>query len=518
MTNPRGAAQSLLIYGLVLPLALLVGYLLATPGDLSSAGTIGLFLLVLCAPLFLKWHHPLLVLSWNMGTSLFFLPGSPALWMIMAFVSLMICVAQRALDKEMRFISAPSLAWPIVCLGIVVLVTAEVTGGFGMRVFGGSMFGGRRYVLMLAAMAGYFAMTGVRIPVPKANLFVAMFFLGSLTNAVASLIPYGPKEFYFLALIFPVNITDAAVAIESFNSPVGAPTITRFFGLTLAASGAFGFLLARYGIRNLLEGRQAWRAVLLLFIGGIGAMGGFRGFIITSTLTFLLVFAFEGLLRTKYALILVLSSIALFVLMVPFARYLPLSIQRSLSTLPLNIDPIARYDAEASSQWRIDMWTLVLPEVPTYFWMGKGCGIDSREIELASGLSRHSLMSSQEATIRAGEYHSGPLTALIPFGIWGFTAWVWLLIAGLRALYLNFKYGAPELKTVNTFLFAYFLARTIVFFLVFGNLYSDVADFLGLLGMSISLNHGIRKSYPQRELAEENVVEESVPIPALSRA
>src|SRR5271165_4987713 len=127
MTNPTSAFRGLLVYGLVLPLALVVGYLMATPTDMASAGTLGLVLLAICAPLFLKWHYPVLILSWNMGTSIFFLPGNPSLWMCMAFASLLISLVQRAMDKQMRFISAPSLSLPIFFLAFVILVTAEVT-------------------------------------------------------------------------------------------------------------------------------------------------------------------------------------------------------------------------------------------------------------------------------------------------------------------------------------------------------------------------------------------------------
>src|SRR5438045_9270197 len=164
MTNATSAVRGLLVYGLVLPLALVVGYLLATPQTIASAGTIGMLLGALCLPLLLKWHEPALFLTWNTGATVFFLPGNPSVWMVIALISLIICVGRRALDDQMTFIKAPSLAMPIIALGYVVLVTAKVTGGFGMRIFGTSMMGGRRYVQIIAAIAGYFAMTGMRIP------------------------------------------------------------------------------------------------------------------------------------------------------------------------------------------------------------------------------------------------------------------------------------------------------------------------------------------------------------------
>src|SRR5207253_1637746 len=158
-------------------------------------------------------------------------------------------------------------------------------------------------------------------------------------------------------------------------------------------------------------------------------------YIVMISLILILVFVLEGLLRTKYTAILLLGLILTAALVVPFARYLPLSLQRSLSPLPLDIDPVARYDAEFSSEWRLKMWSAILPEIPRYLWLGKGLSMDAQELELTAELQRRYLMSSQDAAILAGDYHSGPLTVLIPFGVWGAIGWLWFLAAAIRALY-----------------------------------------------------------------------------------
>jgi hypothetical protein len=48
---------------------------------------------------------------------------------------------------------------------------------------------------------------------------------------------------------------------------------------------------------------------------------------------------------------------------------------------------------------------------------------------------------------------------------------------------------------LNRFLLAYFITKTIFFFCVFGNFYSDLAMFTGLVGVSISLNGGIARRF-----------------------
>jgi len=88
----------------------------------------------------------------------------------------------------------------------------------------------------------------------------------------------------------------------------------------------------------------------------------------------------------------------------------------------------------------------------------------------------------------AGDYHNGPLSVLIPFGIWGLAAFVWLMVAGARFLYTNFREGAPELRQINAFLLALFLARILFFCFVFGTLHGDLYHFAGILGLSVALN------------------------------
>ena len=92
----------------------------------------------------------------------------------------------------------------------------------------------------------------------------------------------------------------------------------------------------------------------------------------------------------------------------------------------------------------------------------------------------------------AGDYHSGPLSILIPFGIFGLLGVVWLIVAGFRVLYRNYRFGDPALRKLNTFLLSYFIARVTFYFVGFGALSNDLTLFLGVLGLSIALNGGVR--------------------------
>jgi hypothetical protein len=253
---------------------------------------------------------------------------------------------------------------------------------------------------------------------------------------------------------------------------------------------ALCFVLARYGIARKFK---PGRAVLLLLVIGLVSLGGYRSYMILMLLTFLLVFYFEGLFRTQYALVLVSGVVLGGALLVPLANKLPLGIQRTLSFLPLDVNPVARYDAERSTEWRVEMWKTAWPDMHKYFWRGKGLLVSAVDMELTNELVKQGLISSQEEAVLAGSYHNGPMTLLIPFGVWGAIGWLWFLAASIRALYHNYRYGDPSLRTANAFLLAAFWAKTILFFTVFGDFRTGFAEYLGLVGLSVALNHGICK-------------------------
>jgi len=93
-------------------------------------------------------------------------------------------------------------------------------------------------------------------------------------------------------------------------------------------------------------------------------------------------------------------------------------------------------------------------------------------------------------------YHSGPLSTIIPFGIWGVIGLVWLWVAGGRALLANHRYGDPSLRAVNCFLLSLFLARIVLYLIVYGGFYGDMLHFAGILALSIALNGGVQKPAP----------------------
>ena len=95
-------------------------------------------------------------------------------------------------------------------------------------------------------------------------------------------------------------------------------------------------------------------------------------------------------------------------------------------------------------------------------------------------------------------------------GVWGALAFLFLIGAGFRLLWNNYRYGDPALRNVNTFLISSFIAKAIMFVGVFGAIHSDIATFAGLLGLSIAINGGDCKA---RQRTEPRPEQQPAPAP-----
>jgi len=500
MANTINVPRAHLILGLCLPLAVLLGYFLAQPLDSTSVAVVVLVLSMLCVPLFMKWHHPLLVVSWNACANPLFLPGRPALWMLMAMISLFFAILARSVDSRRRFIQVPSITKPLLFFAAVVLLTAQLTGGIGIRSLGSERYGGRGYYFIFTAIAGYFALTSQRIPTHRAGLYVGLFLLSGLTALIGDLAYMGGRPFYFLTAVF---VPDSGLELLD-NSLATGGAMVRLGALPIAGAAIYGWLLARTGVSGILDLGRPWRLLLVVFSVIACLASGYRSTLVLFALTFVGTFWLEGLHRTRLLPILAGIILLACTLVLPQTQKLPFLIQRTMSFLPVPVDPMAKESAKISTEWRVEMWKQVLPQVPKYLIKGKGYALDPNDLYMAQQSASRGFGIQAASALVAGDYHNGPLSVLIPFGILGFLGFGWIVVASIRLLYYFHRFGNPALQRINTFLLASFLAKIALFVFVFGALSNDLFSFIGLVGVAVSLN-GTPQASLEPEISNESL-------------
>jgi hypothetical protein len=490
MTNPASAMRMLITYAICIPLAIFIGYLLTNPLDYGTLGFIGLVIAFIISPVFIKWHYPLLIFGLGCPMMCFFLVGNPPLAQVMILISLAISLVERTTGSR-RFLSVPVVTWPLLYIAAMVYLTSRLTGGIGLHQLGGGGGGGKKYLMIFIGIAGYFALTSQVIPKEKRMFYIGLFMLSGLLGVLGDIgaLVGGPLTYF--NLLFPSSLLSA----DNGQANPRIATVANIFGSLL------GYMLARYGLRGIFLSNHFWRAPVFLILFPFTMLGGFRNILVGALVIYGILFFLDGLHRTRLLPLLLLAVTLLVPVLALTSNHLPYSIQRSLSFLPLKWDEDVKLDAESSTEWRLQMWSYLWPKVPGYLLLGKGYALSEEDFNyMGNGAFANldvKVDPGHQALAVSGDYHSGPLSTLIPFGVWGAIGILWVQGVCLFVAYRNYRYGDPEIRPYNALYLANVIWGTFAFYFVFGAFDSGIFGAAKGLGFSIALNWGVCGPAPQ---------------------
>jgi len=499
MSNALAIIRSLIIYSLCLPLAIFVGYLLAMPMDSSSVASwrgVG----AAVVPVILRWHHPFLVASWNLSLVMFFPARRTAPVDCHVRVSLLLSVLHHIFESgsEARVRTVGGAPFDFFAPGDPG--HGQVDRRYRHADARGDAYGGRRYIVWWRRSSGI-----SRCPAsasrPAATTYTwRCSFLPGLSAAVGNLAELVGPQFYFIFAFFPAD------SLRSFTpdfSPDGAFTVWRIFrgggrgGLVRIGAARSARLVPHertLAFSAVPDPRRFSSQPALAHLDHVGGhLDQFAGWVPRGGHHFCADISLPVLSRRP-------ASEPRLADRCPARDFWPWRSvchfcqaatrdPTDVQFLPVEIDPVVRMSAEATVEWRLRMWRTVAPTVPQYLVLGKGYSINPSELAMAQGPT---MGDGSEASMVAGDYHSGPLTLLIPLGIWGALGFLWFLGAAVRLFYRNYRYGDPELRLINTFLFSYFVVHIFSFFTIFGSFHHEFFSFTGLAALSICLNGGMR--------------------------
>jgi hypothetical protein len=493
--------RSVLIFALCLPLAVLMGFMLSDPLAGGNMMVGGIVVIVMMLPLLIAYHHRALVWMASTYMNMYILKGQPQIWMILAGVSFVFAVVSKPLGKGLKPVWTREFVFSLLILSAVIFGTSVFTGGIGVRAMGSSTYGGRRYIFLLAGILGLFALTSQPLPRPTAEKDFTLYLLGPITAAFSNIAYMLGPSFYFLFLLFPVDmaIGQAASEMDAF----GMGSLQRINGFGPAGVAIVSWCFFKWGLAGVLKVNKPWRMIMLLAGFVICFASGFRSTMGIILLLALVQFFAEGLHRTRYAFALVAASLVIFVLLLGFADRLPLSAQRVISFLPVKVDERAAMDAKGSTEWRLEMWSMLRKDIPKYFWLGKGYVIDPTDLYFADESIRRGFTTGYEFSIKAGDYHSGPFSVIIPFGIWGVLGLTWFFWVCMKITWHNYRFSEPELKKLNTFMFSLYVSRLIFFLFFFGSIEVDLWQMGSVAAISLCVNNGMRRRVRNPQLRFE---------------
>jgi len=435
-----------------------------------------------------------------------FLPGAPFPWWLATMVTavmLLLRFLSRAKDTFMFRFTWLDFA---IALQVIAILQAFLRNPTGLSVLGGDTVGGKTYIIYAIAFTAYTTMSVIKSDIRKFRFVViAMLMIAILDGLLMVITQLSPQAASIALPFYSGADFGAAQGMEidvTESRLTGAQDLARTLGLA-----AFTLFIPLSTFNPL----HPMRFMMILSSLTLCLLSGFR-----SALGGLLIFFIVGSLVRKRYLDLVLGLAAgvvgLSLLMVSgLSRELPFGAQRILSVLPfVNVDDNTRKNAEDSSEWRFEMWRLVLG-TDRYIknkLLGDGFGYSADELraalDSAYGDQRKLGRGNQmDVMLAKGSYHGFHVEAIRFTGAFG-------LLMALVSMGIFFRYslklirhfrGRPEWGYV-LFICVPYLIHPFYYMLIFGSYKNVFPVILAMAGM-LKILDNIRV----RELAATSVPE-----------
>jgi hypothetical protein len=159
---------------------------------------------------------------------------------------------------------------------------------------------------------------------------------------------------------------------------------------------------------------------------------------------------------------------------------LPLSVQRTISSIPGEWDPVVLSDAETSTEARFQWWVnIVKYDVIKNWWVGDGFGASVQDVALA--FEQKEGFGALEV---GGSFHNGPLTTIRYVGLAGlFLFYVLAITSAVQACHCVRKCKGTLLQPVALFLAMQLVWFPIHFTLIFGAYNVDMPQMIFLVAL-----------------------------------
>lgn len=370
-----------------------------------------------------------------------------------------------------------------VFFALIVVMTAFYRGS-GLRVLGSELWGGFAYINILLSCAFIYSVIHLKIDNKHLHLYLSMMCLLSFIPLVSELINRGivgdsDLKYFFQGLLN--NINEDLIIVEEEE---------RF--RTFAQPAIFMCLLAFICNTddNLSESRGLLFFIFIFFSFMIGSLSGHRIVIITIILIIFFQHWLKNQFDSKFLIKGVLIAVTTGFFFFLFSDYLPSEMRRSFSWLPW----VKSEDASNSSEWRLLVWAIAWIELPNYWLIGKGLAFSYSNLEYAQMTD----VANVEWAVITNNYHNGPLSVMIGFGVLGLFALIglWVTLIKRYNYYIYSDWGEDiQRKQYFIIVYSYFLTLTITFIFIFGDVHISIPILFFVVALLEIIIAGKSKSF-----------------------
>jgi hypothetical protein len=381
----------------------------------------------------------------------------------------------------------PASIWvPLALLLSIIVYHWVESRDIGIKLLGGTGWGGRKYFTVLIASFGMVLLSSFPgIKWDDLQKVPFLYFLGCFVDIVPGTIStLAPSTAPLIYKFYSgVNIFEYGALLKgNFAEESG---VTRISQLSQIGSAVGLVTLCYFPPRYWLRTDRLWTLPVILVGGVLCAASGFRNAVVRYFLSFLA--ALYTTLRLKALLFLPLAVAAGFLIALTQGSVFnyPLALQRGLSFLPGQWNAKAVKEAGASSNWRDKMKVLFYKE---YFhkapWFGQGYHYNSelakrdQDTYLAIA-ARQAEIGDEYADVRQfieqRQPHEGLVHALLVSGSIG-TFFFGVFCTAVACFSWKSVVSTPtmQISPIQTWCFAQLFTFTVAFFLLGG----DYTNFL----------------------------------------
>jgi hypothetical protein len=412
----------------------------------------------------------------------------------------------------------PASIWvPLALLLSIIVYHWAESRDIGIKLLGGSGWGGRKYFTVLIASFGMILINsfpGIRwVDLQKVPL---LYFLGSFVDIVPdALTTFVPATAPFVWRFYSgINLGEYGTALQgNFGAEAG---ISRVASLAKLGTACSLVVLCYNPARVWLSPTKLWIAPILLISLFLTAASGFRSYLVKLSVA-----SFAAIYSTARSAVLLpavagLLALTVLVLLQGRAFDLPIVMQRALSFLPGDWDAKAVTEAKGSSEWREKMKSLFYKE---YFQkaplVGLGYHYDPKLAKTATDIylaivKRQAEAGDEFADVRnfieMRQPHEGILHSLLVSGSVGLFFFVLFCFGFIFYAYRSIaSTPSREVAPIQTWGFALLFTQLFGFFLLYGDYTSfliQTCPITALLVRTETFRRATLKTHPSPVVAQ----------------